>query len=142
MSLRKRRRARLQIKLRWQHHLRSHRLEMARAFIEAALESFRDIRVERIRRRVRRQRAITPVLVHPKPGRGIFPDVGLELIPASLRHFLKRGVHWKFDPGMKHNAVTSRGQRLAMHVDHGRAGASMRPGMSEAYAGFQSETIQ
>src|SRR5262249_25722745 len=88
-----------------QLHFRSHRRKFARAFIEAALEILRDIRVERIRRQIRRHRAVTPMLVHPEPGRGIFPDNRLELVPASLRHFLERSAGGKFDSGMKNHAV-------------------------------------
>src|SRR5437867_5136748 len=84
-----------------QLHFRSHRRKFARAFIETALEILRSIRVEWIRSQIRRQRAITPMLVHPEPGGGIFPDNRLELVPASLRHFLERSVSGKFNPGMK-----------------------------------------
>src|SRR6266568_3457019 len=88
-----------------QLHFRSHRRKFACAFIETALEILRDIRVERIRRQIRRHRAVTPMLVHPEPGRRIFPDNRLELVPASLRHFLERSARGKFNPGMKNHAV-------------------------------------
>src|SRR4029077_12446524 len=101
----------------WQLHLRSHRRKFARAFIETTLKILRNIRVEWIRRQIRRQRAITKMLVHPEPGGGIFPDNRLELVPASLRHFLERSAGGKFNPGMKNHAVTPAGQRLAMDVD-------------------------
>ena len=39
------------------------------------------------------------MLVHPEPGTGIFPDNRLELVPASLRHFLERSARGKFNPG-------------------------------------------
>src|SRR5580704_12365244 len=104
-------------------HFRSHRRKFAHAFIETTLEILRNIRVEWIRRQIRRQRAVTPMLVHPEPGGGIFPDNRLELVPASLRHFLERSAGGKFNPGMKNHAVASAGQRLAMDVDERRAGA-------------------
>jgi hypothetical protein len=106
-----------------QLHFRSHRRKFAHAFIEAALEILRNIRVERIRRLIRRQRAVTPVLVHSEPGAGISPDNRLELVPASLRHFLERRAGGKFNPGMKNHAVTPAGQRLTMDVDEWRARA-------------------
>src|SRR5205814_8743228 len=89
-----------------QLHFRSHRRKFVRAFIETPLEILRNIRVEWIRRQIRRQRAVTPMLVHPEPGGGIFPDNRLELVPASLRHFLERSAGGKFNPGMKNHAVT------------------------------------
>src|SRR5437867_12483765 len=49
-----------------QLHFRSHRRKFPRALIETALEILRNIRVEWIRRQIRRQRAITPMLVHPE----------------------------------------------------------------------------
>src|SRR4026208_2311856 len=104
-----------------QLHFRSHRRKFAHAFIETALEILRNIRVEWIRRQIRRQRAVTEMLVHPEPGGGIFPDTGLELVPASLYHFLERSARGEFNPGMKNHAVTPAGQRLATDVDEGRA---------------------
>src|SRR5436305_12810778 len=83
-----------------QLHFRSHRRKFARAFIETALEILRNIRVEWIRRQIRRQRAITPMLVHPEPGGGIFPDNRFELVPASWRHFLERQDRGKLNPGL------------------------------------------
>src|SRR5436190_20668844 len=96
-----------------QLHFRSHRRKFAHAFIETALEILRNIRVEWIRRQIRRQRAVTEMLVHPEPGSGIFPDNRLELVPASLRRFLERSAGGKLNPGMKNHAVTPAGQRLA-----------------------------
>src|SRR4029450_7804422 len=87
----------------WQLHFRSHRRKFAHAFIETALEILRNIRVEWIRRQIRRQRAVTKMLVHPEPGGGIFPDNWLKLVPASLRHFLERSARGKFNPGMKNH---------------------------------------
>src|ERR1700745_442465 len=89
-----------------QLHFRSHRRKFAHAFIETALEILRNIRVERIRRQIRRQRAGTKMLVHPEPGRGSFADDALKLVPASLRHFLERSARPKFNLGMKNHAVT------------------------------------
>ena len=59
-----------------QLHFRSHRRKFAHAFIEAALEILRNIRVERIRRLIRRQRTVTPELVHSEPGAGFFRTTG------------------------------------------------------------------
>src|SRR2546430_17520878 len=84
-----------------QLHFRSHRRQFARAFIETALEILRNIRVEWIRRQIRRQRAVTPMLVHPKPGGGIFPDNRLELVPASLRQFLERSARGRIHSRVK-----------------------------------------
>src|SRR2546430_3911869 len=124
-----------------QLHFRSHRLKFARAFIETALEILRNIRVEWVRIQIRRQRAVTPMLVHPEPGGGIFPDNRLELVPASLRHFLERSARGKFNPGMKNHAVTPAGQRLAMEVDERRARALVQPHVSKGDAAFKPETL-
>src|SRR4029450_13669306 len=113
----------------WQLHFRSHRRKFAHAFIETALEILRNIRVEWIRREIRRQRAVTPMLVDPEPGGGIFPDNRLELVPASLRHFLERSARGKLNPAMKNHAVTPAGQRFAMDVDEWRARALVQPHM-------------
>ena len=111
------------------------------AFIETTLEILRNIRVERIRRQIRRQRSVTEMLVHPEPGGGIFPDNRLELVPASLRHFLKRSARGKFNPGMKNYAVTPAGQRLAMDVDEWRTRALMQPHVSKGDAAFKPEAL-
>src|SRR5438093_13478225 len=124
-----------------QLHFRSHRRQFARAFIETALEILRNIRVEWIRRRIRRQRAVTKMLVHPEPGRGIFPDNRLELVPASLRHFLERSARGKFNPGMKNYAVTPAGQRLAMDVNEWCARALVQPHVSKGAAAFKPENL-
>jgi len=63
------------------------------------------------------------MLIHPEPGRGIFSHDRLELVPASLRHFLERRAGGKFNSGMKNHAVTPAGQRLAMGVNEWRARA-------------------
>src|SRR5262249_14143704 len=81
------------------------------------------------------------MLVHPQPGGGIFPDNRLELVPASLRHFLERSAHGKFNPGMKNHAVTPAGQRLAMAVDKRRARALMQPHVSKRDAAFTPEAL-
>src|SRR5438046_9514603 len=124
-----------------QLRFRSHRRKFARAFIETALEILGNIRVKWIRRQIRRQRAVTPMLVHPEPGGGIFPDNRLELVPASLRHFLKRSARGKFNPGMKNHAVTPARQRLAMDVDEWRACARVQPHVSKRDAAFKPETL-
>src|SRR5947208_10010117 len=124
-----------------QLHFRSHRRKFARAFIETALEILRNIRVEWIRRQIHRQRAITKMLVHPEPGGGIFPDNRLELVPASLCHFLERSARGKFNPGMKNHAVTPAGQRLAMDVDEWRARALVQPHVSKGDATFKPEAL-
>src|SRR5437762_13922117 len=124
-----------------QLHFRSHRRKFARAFIETALEVLRNIRVEWIRRRIRRKRTVTKVLVHPEPGSRIVPDNRLELVPASLRHFLERSARGKFNPGMKNHAVTPAGQRLAMDVDERRARALVQPHVSKGDATFKPEAL-
>src|SRR5438876_1702526 len=124
-----------------QLHFRSHRRKFARAFIETALEILRNIRVEWIRRQIRRHRAITPMLVHPEPRRGILPDNWLELVPASLRHFLERSARGKFNPGMKNHAVTPAWQWLAMDVDERRARALVQPHVSKRDAAFKPEAL-
>src|SRR5437016_11617877 len=120
-----------------QLHFRSHRRKFARAFIETALEILRNIRVERIRRQIRSQRAVTEMLVHPEPGAGIFPDNRLKLVPASLRHFLERSAGGKFNPGMKNHAGPPAGQRLAMEVDEWRARAQVRRHVSKGDAALK-----
>jgi hypothetical protein len=65
-----------------QLHFRSHRRKFAHAFIEAALEILRNIRVEWIRR----QRTVTPVLVHPEPGGG-FSGQPARTGPSKLAPF-------------------------------------------------------
>src|SRR4029434_5162502 len=81
------------------------------------------------------------MLVHPEPGGGIFPDNRLELVPASLRHFLERSARGKFNPGMKNHAVTPPGQRLAMDVDERRARALVQPHVSKGNAAFTPEAL-
>ena len=81
------------------------------------------------------------MLVHPEPGGGIFPDNRLELVPASLRHFLERSARGKFNPGMKNHAVTPAGQRLAMDVDEWRARALVQPHVSKGDAAFKPEAL-
>src|SRR5436305_10117306 len=122
-----------------QLHFRSHWRKFARAFIETALEILRNIRVEWIRCQIRRHRAITPMLVHPEPGGGIFPDNRLELVPASLRHFLERSAGGEFNPGMKNHAITPARERLAMDVDERRACALVQPHVSKGDAAFEPE---
>src|SRR5439155_21075132 len=124
-----------------QLHFRSHRRKFACAFIETALEILRDIRVEWIRCQIRRQRAVTKMLVHPEPGGGIFPDNRLELVPASLRHFLERSALGKFNPRMKNHPVTTAGQWLAMDVDERCACALVQPHVSKGNAAFMPETL-
>src|SRR5436305_4266912 len=124
-----------------QLHFRSHRRKFALAFIETALEILRNIRVEWICRRLRRQRAVTEMLVHPEPWRGIFADNRLELIPASLRHFLERSARGKFNSWMEHHAVTPAGQRLAMDVDDWRAGALVQPHVSKGDAALKPKAL-
>src|SRR5450755_364266 len=126
---------------RFQGQSRGHWLEVLGTFLEAAFELRGDICVEGINRGVRGNGTITPMLVHPKPRRGILADERLELVPACLRDFLKGCVRRKFDPGMKNNPVASFRQWFAVNVDDSRAGASMRPRMGEGNARFQSETI-
>src|SRR5262249_50534047 len=126
---------------RWYLHFRSHRRKFAHPFIETALEILRNIRVKWIRCQICRQRTVTKMLVHPEPGRGIFPDNWLELVPASLRHFLERGTRGKFNPGMKNHPVTPAGQRLAMDVDERRARALVQPHVSKGDAAFKPETL-
>ena len=60
------------------------------------------------------------MLVHPEPGGGIFPDNRLELVPASLRHFLERSVRGKFNPRMKNHAVSPAGSQASEHVSEVR----------------------
>jgi hypothetical protein len=124
-----------------QLHFRSHGRKFARAFVETALKILGNIRVEWIRRRIRRHRAVTKMLVHPEPWRGIFPDNRLKLIPASLRHFLERSARGKFNRGMKNHAVTPAGQRLAMHVDEWRARALVQPHVSKGDAAFTPKAL-
>src|SRR5262245_6764439 len=81
------------------------------------------------------------MLVHPEPRCGIFPDNRLELVPASLRHFLEGSARGKFNPRMKNDAVTTTGQRLAMAVDDRRAGTLMQPYVSKRDAAFMPETL-
>src|SRR5215475_1736634 len=81
------------------------------------------------------------MLVHPEPWGGIFPNNWLELVPASLRHFLERSARGKFNPGMKNHPVTPAGQRLAMDVDDWRAGALVQPYVSKGDRGFNPETL-
>src|SRR4051812_4622299 len=45
-------------------HFRSHLRKVARTFIETALEILRNIRVEWIRCRIRRERTVTEMFVH------------------------------------------------------------------------------
>src|SRR5438552_17156804 len=81
------------------------------------------------------------MLVHPEPGRGIFPDNRLELVPASLRHFLERSARGKFNPGMKNHAVTPARQRFAMDVDEWRARALVQPPGSKSAAASNTEPL-
>ena len=81
------------------------------------------------------------MLVHPEPGSGIFPDDRLELVPASLGHFLERSARGKFNPGMKNHAVTSARQWLAMDVDERRARALVQPHVSKGDAAFTPEAL-
>src|SRR5438067_7062426 len=83
-----------------------HWLEVLRPFLESAFKLRRDVGVEGIIRRVGGQRPITPMFVHPKPWRWIRSHKRLELVPASLRDFLKGCVRWKLNPRMKNNPVT------------------------------------
>jgi hypothetical protein len=79
------------------------------------------------------------MLVHPEPGGGILPDNRLELVPASLRHFLERSARGKLNRRMKDHAVTTAGQRLAMDVDERRACALVQPHVSKGDAAFKPE---
>src|SRR5262249_24759785 len=124
-----------------QLHFRSHRPKFAYALIETTLEILRNIRIKRIRRRIRRHRAVTPMLVHPEPWGGIFPDNRLELVPASLRHFLERSARGKFNPGMKNHAVTPAGQRLARDVNKRRARALVQPHVRKGDTAFTPEAL-
>src|SRR6516165_6876641 len=81
------------------------------------------------------------MLVHPQPWSRIFPDHRLELVPASLRHFLERSTSGKFNPRMENDAVTAVGQRLAMDVDDWRARALVEPHMSKGDAAFEPEAL-
>src|SRR5215470_11528878 len=81
------------------------------------------------------------MLVHLEPRAGIFPNNRLELVPASLRHFLERSARAKFNPGMKNHAVTPAGQRLAMDVDEWRARSLMQPHVSKGNATFMPEAF-
>src|SRR5262249_26660841 len=81
------------------------------------------------------------MLVHLEPRAGIFPNNRLELVPASLRHFLKRSARRKFNPGMKNHAVTPAGQRLAMYVDEWRARTLVQPHVSTGDAAFKPEAL-
>src|SRR5215469_16473745 len=81
------------------------------------------------------------MLVHPEPGGGISPDNGLELVPASLCHFLERSAGGKFNSGMKNHAVTPAGQRFAMDVDEWRARALVQPHVSKSDAAFMPEAL-
>src|SRR5215475_7131960 len=85
--------------------------------------------------------AVTPMLVHLEPRAGIFPNNRLELVPASLRHFLERSARAKFNPGMKNHAVTPAGQRLAMDVNEWRAGALMQPHVSKGDSAFTPKAL-
>src|SRR2546423_10645994 len=129
----------------WHRHLADefldHRLEAdATLFAQYLVEIFVEVRVKRIWP-VRVRRPVAPVFIHPEPRRRIFSHIRLERIPTGLRNLLQTHSGGVRDQGMRHHAITSIGQRLAMRGHDRRAGALLQPGVRRRHTRLQPETI-
>ena len=82
-----------------------------------------------------------PILVHPKPARGILPDDRFKLVPAKLCNFLIRRLGRNLKLRMKDDATTPAGQRFLMHRHDRQTGAAVQPGVGEGDRHLHSKAI-
>ena len=91
-------------------------------------------------RPIRRGRFVSPMLVHPKPGRRILADVWFKRIPARLRDLLIISAG-RFDSRMKHYPIASIRKRFGVRRNNRRARLFVEPRMRRSDVRFQTETI-
>ena len=117
--------------------LGSRRNQFGRAdlFIETAMRSS----VKRIGP-IGRGRFVSPMFIHPKPGRRILADIGLKRIPARLRDLLMTAPG-RFDFRMKHQSIAAVRERLGVRRNDGRAGLLIEPRVRRSHARLQPKTI-
>src|SRR5678815_4405627 len=87
------------------------------------------------------RRPKAPILVHPKPSRGILPDDRFKLVPAKLCNFLVRRLWRNLKLWVKDDATTSAGQGFLMHRHDRQTGAAVQPGVGEGDRHLHSKAI-
>ena len=81
-------------------------------------------------------REVTPMFVHPEPGRWIFSYIRFKRIPACLRDLLVRHLGGSFDLSLKNYSVTSVRQWLAVRGNNRDARPFVQPGMGGSHTCF------